>query len=94
MNQVNIASVRTVSLLSAVEDKIRAEPHVFTKFVEILKSEPTLRSQAEDLLREYHYGTYVVGIAYCVHLLIDAHCNTVHGKCSFRPLQRRLSMRH
>ena len=66
-----------MSLLSVVEDKIRAEPHVFTKFVEILESEPTLRSQAKDLLREYHYGMYVFGIAYCVYLLIDAHCDTV-----------------
>ena len=35
MNRVHIASVRTVSLLSVVEDKIRAEPHVFTEFVRL-----------------------------------------------------------
>ena len=59
-NHSHIASVRTVSLLSMVEDKIRAEPHVFTKFVEILESEPTMRSQAKDLVKEYHRqsGTY------------------------------------
>ena len=49
MNQVHMASVRTVSLLSVVEDKIRAKPHVFTEFVRILESEPTLRSLAKEL---------------------------------------------
>ena len=58
INQVHIASVRTVSLLSVVEDKIRAEPHVFTEFVEILESEPTLRSQANELVKLYRHGTY------------------------------------
>ena len=53
MNQVHIASVRTVSLLSVVEDKIRAEPHVFTEFIKILESEPTLRSQAKELMTKY-----------------------------------------
>ena len=53
MNQVHIASVRTVSLLSVVEDKIRAEPRVFTEFVKILESEPTLRSQAKQLVENY-----------------------------------------
>ena len=58
MNQVHIASVRTVSLLSVVEDKIRAEPHVFTEFVEILESEPTLRSQATELVSKYCQGMH------------------------------------
>ena len=53
MNQVHIASVRTVSLLSVVEDKIRAEPHVFTEFVKMLELEPTLRSQAKELVEKY-----------------------------------------
>ena len=53
MNQVHIASVRTVFLLNVVEDKIGAEPHVFTKFVQILESEPTLRSQASRLVEKY-----------------------------------------
>ena len=56
MNQVHIASVRTVSLLSVVEDKIRAEPHVFTEFVKILESEPTLGSQAKELVAQYLKG--------------------------------------
>ena len=60
MNQVHIASVRTVSLLSVIEDKIRAEPHVFTEFVKILESEPTLRSQASELVKKYSHGMYTV----------------------------------
>ena len=59
MNQVHIASDRTVSLLSVVEDKIRAEPHVFTEFVEILESEPTLRSQANELVMKYRQCMYM-----------------------------------
>ena len=59
INQVHIASVRTVSLLSVVEDKIRAEPHVFTEFVKILESEPTLRSQANELVTKYCHGMYM-----------------------------------
>ena len=51
--QVHIASVRTVSLLSAVEAKIEAEPNVFAEFVSILQSEPTLRSQANKLKEQY-----------------------------------------
>ena len=66
MNQVNIASVRTVSLLSVVEDKIRAEPHVFIKFVEILETEPVLRSQAKDLVKKYHCGTCVIATYTCM----------------------------
>ena len=56
MNQVHIASVRTVSLLSVVEDKIRAEPCVFTELVQILESEPSLRSQADVLVKIYTCG--------------------------------------
>ena len=56
MNHNHIASDRTVSLLSVVEDKIRAEPHVFTEFINILESEPTLRSQANKLVKQYHHG--------------------------------------
>ena len=52
-NQVHEPIDRTVSLLSVVEDKIRAEPHVFTEFVKILESEPTLRSQAKELVAKY-----------------------------------------
>ena len=56
LNENHIASVRTVSLLSVVENKIRAEPHVFTEFVKILESEPTLRSQARGMVKKYHDG--------------------------------------
>ena len=59
MNQVHIANVRTVSLLSVVEDKIRAEPPVFTEFVKILESEPTLKLQANELVKKYRHGMYV-----------------------------------
>ena len=45
-----------MSLLSVVEDKIRAESHVFTEFVKILESEPTLRSQAKELVEKYLNG--------------------------------------
>ena len=57
-NQVHEPIDRTVSLLSVVEDKIRAEPHVFTEFVKILESEPTLRSQANELVKKYRHGMY------------------------------------
>ena len=59
VNENHIASVRTVSLLSVVEDKIRAEPHAFTEFVKIMESEPTLRSQAKELIEKYVRGMYV-----------------------------------
>ena len=53
-NQVHEPIDRTVSLLSVVVDNIRAEPHLFTEFVKILESEPTLRSQANN--REARFG--------------------------------------
>lgn len=56
MNVTHTASVRTVYLLSVVEDRIRAEPHTFTEFVEILESEPTLTSLAIELMEEYNNG--------------------------------------
>ena len=55
-NQVHVASVRTVSLLNVMEDKIRAEPHVFIKFVKILESESTLKPLAKTLFEEYLKG--------------------------------------
>ena len=61
INPNHIASVRTVSLLSVVEDKIRAEPHVFTEFVEILESESALRLQAKQLVKKYCHGMYYQG---------------------------------
>ena len=56
MNQVQIARDKTVSLLSVVENKIRAEPHVFVEFIQILESEPILQSQANALVENYHQG--------------------------------------
>ena len=56
INRVHEPIDRTLSLLSVVEDKIRAEPHVFTEFVKILESEPTLRSQANELVKLYRHG--------------------------------------
>ena len=87
MNQFHIASVRTVSLLSVVEDKIRAEPHVFTEFVKILESEPTLRSQAKELVTKYlKEGTAIYLFEYCMHL-----CD-IYFKCrGYKLAQRYLS---
>ena len=31
---------------------------MFTEFVKILESEPTLRSQANELVKKYTHGTY------------------------------------
>ena len=53
VNSTHIPTERTVSLLSAVEAKIEAEPNVFAEFVSILQSEPTLRSQANKLKEQY-----------------------------------------
>ena len=44
---------RTVCLLDVVEDKIKVEPQVFTKFVEILELELTLKSLASKLVKKY-----------------------------------------
>ena len=55
-NQNHIASVRTVSLLSVVEDKIRADPNAFTEFVKILKTEPSLEPLAKQLSEDYLKG--------------------------------------
>ena len=62
MNQVHEPIHRTVSLLSVVEDKIRAEPHVFTEFVKILESEPTLSLQAKELIEKYLKGMGTVNV--------------------------------
>ena len=53
LNPNHTENVRTVSLLSVVENQITAEPHVFTELVKILESEPTLRSQAKGLVEKY-----------------------------------------
>ena len=54
LNETHIASTRIVSLLNVIEDKIRAEPQSFTEFVSILGSEPTLKTQAGELEKNYH----------------------------------------
>ena len=57
-----------MALLSVVEDKIRAEPHVFTEFVKILESEPTLRIQARELVKKYHhFGKKILAIFKYTH---------------------------
>ena len=58
-NQVQTTHDRTVSLLSVVEAKIRAEPHVFAKFVKILESEPSMRSLAKMLVGKGLYYIYL-----------------------------------
>ena len=54
LNLTQVASARTVSLLSVVEAKIKAEPYSFVELVKILESEPTLTSQAADMCKHYH----------------------------------------
>ena len=57
MSESYTARERTVSfLLNLLVDRIRVEPRVFTEFVKILESEPTLRPQAKELLEKYHKG--------------------------------------
>ena len=53
LNPSHTEDARTVSLLDVVEKKIKAEPHMFTEFVKILESEPTLRAQAKGLVEKY-----------------------------------------
>ena len=63
LNRSHTKDVRTVSLLDVVEKKITAEPHMFTEFVKILESEPTLRSQAKGLVEKYlKNGMYISSI--------------------------------
>ena len=57
MNETQIASDRTVVLLSAVEDKIEEDSQSFTKFVRVLESEPCWKSLATKLVKTYHKGT-------------------------------------
>ena len=77
VNENHIASVRTVSLLSVVEDKIRTEPHVFTEFVKILESEPTLRSQANELVKKYRHGMYNRKLTFLSSLILFSGLDTV-----------------
>ena len=56
MLQAQIASEKTVVLLTAVEDKIKTEPWVFTEFVKILESDSSRRSLASKLVKSYLDG--------------------------------------
>ena len=44
---------RGVTVLDSVQSKLKGEPSDFSKFVVILESEPYLRSQAEQLVKNY-----------------------------------------
>ena len=70
---------RTASLLNEVEDKITAEPHVFTEFVKILDSEPTLRSQAKELVEKY---LIVQGTILCVGSSLEGTAHFSFPDCS------------
>lgn len=56
MTQTLPASVRTMSLLNAVEAKITTRSQTFIEFVKILESEPSLTSQATELVKIYLHG--------------------------------------
>ena len=53
-NQVFGSNERCVALLlDSIQTKLEVEPSNFIKFVAILESEPFLRSQAEQLVKNY-----------------------------------------
>ena len=52
-NQNLDSNERGVALLDSVQSKLKGEPSDFGKFVVILESEPYLRSQAEQLVKNY-----------------------------------------
>ena len=52
-NQNLGSNERGVALLDSVQSKLEGEPSNFSKFVAILESEPYLRSQAEQLVKNY-----------------------------------------
>ena len=52
-NQRLDSNERGVALLDSVQSKFEGEPSDFSKFVAILESEPYLRSQAEQLVKNY-----------------------------------------
>ena len=75
MNQVYVPSFKTISVLSEVEDKIRAEPHVFTEFVKILESEPAMRSQANKLVKIHcGKGKLILGLNEWKHYHSSDNC--------------------
>ena len=52
-NQHLDSNERGVALLDSVQSKLEEEPSDFSKFVAILESEPYLRSQAKQLVKNY-----------------------------------------
>lgn len=58
-NQLHSANIRTVSLLSVVEARIRTEPYMFTEFVKTVESEPSLIPLAKRLILRYQ-GTIII----------------------------------
>ena len=52
-NERNGSREHAVYLLSCVQDRIRTEPAIFVKVVDILESEPTLTRQARQLVDNY-----------------------------------------
>ena len=51
---------RGVALLDCVQSKLEGEPSDFSKFVAILESEPYLRSQAKQLVKNYCESLYAI----------------------------------
>ena len=52
-NQNLSTNERGVAVLDSVQSKLKGEPSNFNKFVVILESEPYIRSQAEQLIKNY-----------------------------------------
>ena len=52
-NQNLSTNERGVAVLDSVQSKLKGEPSDLSKFVVILESEPYLRSQAEQLVKNY-----------------------------------------
>ena len=53
MKETVIPKTRTVNLLNVVLSKIKYEPEVLVKVVNILESEPSFQKQANELVRSY-----------------------------------------
>ena len=56
MDDERDASVRTVTLLTVLETKIKAKQFVFIEVVKILEREPSFKSQASNLVKNYRHG--------------------------------------
>ena len=62
LNQNHTALFRTVALLNVVENRIRAQPHAFSEFVEILGSDSSLDVVVSDLIASYTSAVATPGI--------------------------------